>query len=161
MSDTTITEAERDTRTGRFLPGNSGFGGPPKGARSKFSEAFIQDLHAVWEEKGLQALEKCAREEPGVFIRVCASLMPKDVRLDVGVTVNPVDFVARFRSAQEMLGNEPPRRKLARRRVFPQRCCRHSALWQFSPPKSKSCCTKSTGTTRGKMDALAYSLPTS
>jgi hypothetical protein len=71
-----------------------------------------RDLHSVWEERGVQALEKCAAEEPGVFIRVCASLMPKDLNLSVDVAVNATDFVARFRTAQEMLGNEPPRRPM-------------------------------------------------
>lgn len=99
-----------------FPAGTSGNpSGRPKGARSKFSEVFIQDLHRVWEERGIAALEKCAVEEPGVFIRTCASLMPKDVNLAVGV-VDATEFADRFRRAASMaaslLGNAPvPRQK--------------------------------------------------
>jgi hypothetical protein len=72
------------------------------------AESFIADLHTVWEKHGLAALEKCAVEEPGQFIRVLATLMPKNVNLSVAL--DPVDFASRFRSAREMLGNvEPPR----------------------------------------------------
>ena len=104
---------ERDAKTGRFVIGAKPGPGRPKGARSKFSEAFIQDLHAVWEERGIEALEKCASDEPGTFLRVCASLMPRDLNLNVGVDVS--DFATKFRHAVELLGNEPvslPRKSL-------------------------------------------------
>jgi len=108
MSEIEITEpeidTERDKTTGRFLPGNSGFGGRPKGARSKFSQAFIEDLHRVWEARGISALEKCADTEPAAFIRTCASLMPKDVNLAV-TAIDPREFVSNFRRARELLGN--------------------------------------------------------
>ena len=49
-------QPQRDDETGRFLPGNSGFGGRPKGARSKLGEAFIQALHDDFEEFGVAAI---------------------------------------------------------------------------------------------------------
>jgi hypothetical protein len=101
-----IVATDRDEKTGRFLPGNSGFGGRPKGARSKFSEAFIIDLHATWEKLGVAALEKCAQDDPGQFLRVCASLMPRDLNLNVGV--DPTDIAMKVRAAIEALGNELP-----------------------------------------------------
>jgi hypothetical protein len=65
---------------GRFLPGTSG-GGRPKGAKSKLVYDFIRDFHAVWEQRGLQALEAMATEKPAEFVRAGVQLMPKDVTL--------------------------------------------------------------------------------
>ena len=108
MSDTT----ERDEKTGRFLPGNSGFGGRPRGSRNKLGEAFLEDLRDAWEEHGAIALARCAQEEPGQFCRIVAGLLPKDINLNVAVDAG--DFAMKFRRAVELLGNEPP---LPHRRV--------------------------------------------
>jgi hypothetical protein len=103
MSETEITAA-KERPAHLFKPGVSGNPtGRPKGARSKFSEAFIQDLHRVWEERGIAALEKCAAEQPGVFIRTCACLMPQNISLTLGV--DPASFANNFATARALLGN--------------------------------------------------------
>jgi hypothetical protein len=107
MRDTT-TQTDRDSkrdRGGRFVNGGKAGPGRPRGARSRLSEAFILDLHTVWEETGIKALRTCAAEKPSEFCRIVALLMPRD--LNLSVSVDPVDFAARFRSAIEMLGNNP------------------------------------------------------
>jgi hypothetical protein len=70
---------------GRFLPGNSGFGGRPKGSRNKLGEAFIADLYEDWQEHGKGVLEQTRLTKPEVYMRVVASLLPKDVNLNVGI----------------------------------------------------------------------------
>jgi hypothetical protein len=118
MSDVETTADHRDER-GRFLAGNSGNGGRPKGARSKLGEAFLEDLRDAWNEHGAAALKRCAIEEPAQFCRIVASLMPKDVNLNL--SVDAADFATKFRSARAMLGNDeplPPRRSL--RTIAPQ-----------------------------------------
>jgi hypothetical protein len=106
MSATEIT-GEKQRPAHLFKPGVSGNpSGRPKGARSRLSESFIADLHTVWEESGIEALRTCAAEKPNEFCRIVALLMPRD--LNLSVSVNPVDFAARFRSAIEMLGNQAP-----------------------------------------------------
>jgi hypothetical protein len=54
----------------------------------------------------VRALEICATEDPSGFIRIMASLMPRQIDLSVGV--DAAQFVTTFRQAIELLGNEPP-----------------------------------------------------
>lgn len=74
---------EQDPKTGRFLPGNSGFGGKPKGARNKLGEAFIQALHESFLEHGPETIETVRTEKPDAYLKVIASLMPKEHRIDI------------------------------------------------------------------------------
>ena len=53
--------------------------GRPKGARSKLGEAFIKDLAEHWKANGSEALAKTFEKDPGAYVRVVASLLPKDV----------------------------------------------------------------------------------
>lgn len=68
----------------RFRKGESGNpAGRPRGSRNKLSEAFCGELLKVWEEGGSEALRRVAKEDPATFLRVVASLVPKEV--DVGL----------------------------------------------------------------------------
>jgi len=112
MSETTIVE--RDKRNGRFIAGNSGNGGRRPGARSRLGEAFLEDLRNSWNEVGAVALRRCADEDPAAFCKIVASLLPKTV--DINATINVEEFASRYKTAMELLGNEPelpkPRRQL-------------------------------------------------
>jgi hypothetical protein len=64
----------------QFKPGQSGNPkGRPQGSRNKLSEEFLADLHAAWQLFGRPALMTTALTEPSVFVRVVASLMPKEL----------------------------------------------------------------------------------
>jgi hypothetical protein len=65
----------------KFQPGQ---GGRSKGARNKLQSGFLRDLAEAWEREGAAALRIMVKEEPSKFVQVCASLMPKEVALDVG-----------------------------------------------------------------------------
>jgi hypothetical protein len=73
--------SQKDPNTGRFLPGNSGFGGRPKGARSKLTTEFFADFFAAWQEHGPEALKTVARDNPKDFVRAAAMLMPKEFEI--------------------------------------------------------------------------------
>ena len=109
MSNTEII-SERDVKTGRFLPGNSGFGGRPKGSRNKLGEQFLLDLHHAWSEHGPTALSRCAGERPAEFCRIIASLLPQHVDINATVGVNAASVLETFRMAVTALGNTEPKR---------------------------------------------------
>ena len=73
--------SQKDPKTGRFLPGNSGFGGRPKGARSKLTTEFFADFYAAWQEHGASALKEVAEKSPRDFVRAAAMLMPKEFEI--------------------------------------------------------------------------------
>jgi hypothetical protein len=66
---------------GRFLSGNIG-GGRPKGARAKLGEAFIEALKDDFEENGIAAIQAVRSEKPDQYLKVIASLLPKDINLN-------------------------------------------------------------------------------
>jgi hypothetical protein len=64
-----------------FQPGHSG---RPQGTRNKLQADFLRDLAEAWARDGASALRVMIAEQPSDFVRVCASLMPREVALDIG-----------------------------------------------------------------------------
>lgn len=78
---------EKDERNGRFLPGNNGGTGRPKGARNKLGEAFLDALHEDFNEHGQAAIVQVRIEKPDQYLKVIASILPRDLN----VNINPND----------------------------------------------------------------------
>lgn len=69
----------------RFKPGQSGNpAGRPKGARCKLGEEFYGDLLESWQQGGKRALEVVRDQFPVEYVKLCASLLPKDAGLSDG-----------------------------------------------------------------------------
>ena len=96
MSD--IATVERDQKNGRFVSGNSGGPGRRIGSRNRLGEQFLQDLEITWKKLGPAAMERCALEEPAQFVRIMASLLPKQIEVDAAISV-----FSELQSADEVL----------------------------------------------------------
>jgi uncharacterized protein DUF5681 len=114
MSDAEITARKQRVIGTPFPRGTSGNpAGRPRGSRNRLADAYVTDLMECWEKNGKTALELCATTEPATFVKVVASLMPKDISLSIGLDV--ASFAKTFDDAVRMLGNTPT----AHRRPLP------------------------------------------
>jgi hypothetical protein len=64
----------------KFQPSHTG---RPRGTRNKLTGDFLRDLLAAWESDGQAALRLMVKEEPTKFVQVVASLMPREVSMDL------------------------------------------------------------------------------
>jgi hypothetical protein len=95
----------RDPGTGRFLAGNTG-GGRQRGSRNKLAEAFITDLHEEWEKRGKGCLERVARDDPVQFMKVVASILPRELDQTLTVDFNAgASFLEAFRLARRQIAD--------------------------------------------------------
>ena len=73
-----------------WKPGVSGNpGGRPVGTQLKINKKFLNDLLKVYEVKGKKAIEDMCDKDPSAFVRVLASLLPKEMNLNI--KENPFD----------------------------------------------------------------------
>lgn len=70
-----IAKAGENTR---FAPGNPG---RPKGSRNKLGEAFIAAMHDDFVQHGPQVIETVRIEKPDQYLKVVASILPKELNI--------------------------------------------------------------------------------
>lgn len=86
MTEAEEAEALRNEK-GQFVQGVSGNPkGKPVGSRNKLGEAFLADMLADWEQHGATTIEKVRTEKPDAYLKVVASILPRDLN----VNLNPM-----------------------------------------------------------------------
>jgi hypothetical protein len=79
-----MTDEPPRSEKGQFLQGISGNpAGRPKGARAKLGEQFIEDMQVAWEREGASVINRVMADRPQDFLKVIASLLPRDFNLNV------------------------------------------------------------------------------
>jgi len=80
-------------RSNQFKPGHNIKAGRPKGSRNKLAQRVFDDIFRHWNEpaggelcKGQAALELLYREKPGEYLKLTASVLPKEFVFENAVT---------------------------------------------------------------------------
>ena len=83
----------------KFQPGQvANPHGRPKGSRNQLGEAFLQAMLADWEEHGKAVIEVVRAEKPDQYLKVVASILPKELN----VKVNELDDLTDDQLARQL-----------------------------------------------------------
>lgn len=85
VKELTDNKDEKQSKPWLFQPGVSpNPAGRPKGSRNKLGEQFIQALQTDFQEHGKAAIQTVREERPHEYLKVVASLLPKQVEIKEG-----------------------------------------------------------------------------
>src|SRR5262245_6372969 len=60
--------------------------GRPRGSRNRLRGGFLADLAADWEAHGAEVIRIVRMEEPATYLKIVASLMPREMTIESVVT---------------------------------------------------------------------------
>lgn len=81
-SDTPMHENSLANLRAPWKPGETpNPGGKPINARNRLNAAFLNALAKEFEKTGIRAVKKVATEQPDVFVKVLASILPKEMEV--------------------------------------------------------------------------------
>jgi hypothetical protein len=110
VSDTTEKKLAnlKKFKSGAEWTGNAK--GRPKGSRNKLGEDFISALAADFEEHGVATIAKVREEKPAEYVKVVASLMPKElnVRTNAVEELSDDELAAAIAVLQSVLATQDP-----------------------------------------------------
>src|SRR5262245_26551749 len=56
-------------------------GGSPEATRRAFNKRFLLDLAEDWQQHGREVFKRVRRESPARYLKVCAMLVPKELKI--------------------------------------------------------------------------------
>src|SRR5262249_44786720 len=59
-----------------------GPGGSPEATRRAFNKRFLLDLAEDWQQHGREVFKRVRRESPAAYLKVCAMLVPREMKLE-------------------------------------------------------------------------------
>jgi hypothetical protein len=78
-----------------WKPGQSGNpAGRPKGSRNRLSEDFVCAFADDFAEYGVEVIEKVRRERPSDYLKIAASLLPKDLEVTLNSNLQTAGILA-------------------------------------------------------------------
>ena len=96
------------TKNHLWEPGQSGNPmGRPKGAKNKVSEKFLENLQDNWEKHGVNALEKAAENDPMQYVKMVASLVPRELKQETSINISFIEALKQINQSETELLNEP------------------------------------------------------
>ena len=96
------------TKNHLWKPGQSGNPmGRPKGAKNKISEKFLENLQDNWEKHGVNALEKAAENDPMQYVKMVASLVPRELKQETSINISFIEALKQINQSETELLNEP------------------------------------------------------
>jgi hypothetical protein len=109
----TMTAANGRDRSGRFLTGNKAGPGRPLGSRNKLAQRFLEDVFKQWKKHGVEVLERVIHDDPTAFMKVVATILPKEIdstlSMNLSVFHEVEDFNEAFEFALRHIGSNMPR----------------------------------------------------
>ena len=91
-----------------WKPGQSGNPmGRPKGSKNKISEKFLENLQDNWEKHGIGALEKAAENDPMQYVKMVASLVPRELKQETSINISFIEALKQINQSETELLNEP------------------------------------------------------
>ena len=95
-----------DKRLTNLRPFQKGQGGRPKGSRNKLGEAFLDELFQDFTAHGPAAIVRCREENPAVYLKIIASLLPRQLNVDTNPydEMSDDDLLRRIRELNALIG---------------------------------------------------------
>jgi hypothetical protein len=92
---------------GPWKPGQSGNPtGRVKGCRNKLGEAFVEKLYDDFKEHGVAAIEMVRVEKPDAYLKVIASILPKELKIERVDELSDDELDQRIRQLASVIGIE-------------------------------------------------------